>query len=119
MQFLLFLAVAFLVVFGVYAKKSTLTKKAKIALLIALAHIIGFAWWYESYSAQESEQNRAMISAFKQGKTLYCADKEISAATFVFVSGTLSFIPNDKNKNDKGIVIDMATCKLEKVKVTP
>jgi hypothetical protein len=103
-----------LIVFGLYAKKSTLPKKAKIALLVTLVLIIGFAWWYESYNAKESEQNRAMISAFKQGKTLYCEGREISSATFVFVSGTLSFIPNDKNKNDKGVVIDMATCTIER-----
>ena len=109
-----FFGSGFLIVFGLYAKKSTLPKKAKIALLVTLVLIIGFAWWYESYNAKESEQNRAMISAFKQGKTLYCEGREISSATFVFVSGTLSFIPNDKNKNDKGVVIDMATCTIER-----
>ena len=43
MQFILFLAVAFLIVFGLYAKKSTLPKKAKITLLITLVLIIDFA----------------------------------------------------------------------------
>lgn len=114
MQLLLVLAVVFLVVFGIYAKKSTFSKKAKVGLVLALVIFILFAWMYEANTAHQSEQNRLMISAFKQGKTLYCTDKEISSATFVFVSGTLSFIPNDKNKNDKGIVIDMSTCKLER-----
>lgn len=114
MQLLLFLAVAFLVVFGIYAKKSALSKKAKGGLLVALALLLTFAWWYEAHTSEATENNRLLISAFKQGKTLYCDGREISSATFVFVSGTLSFIANDKNQNDKGVVIDMATCKLER-----
>lgn len=113
MQLLLFLAVGFLFVFLIYAKKSTFPKKAKVALVVVLACIIGIAWWYEAHAETNSEHNRLLISAFKQGKTLYCGDKEINASTFVFVSGTLSFIANDKNQNDKGVVLDMATCKLE------
>jgi len=119
MLLLLFLAVVFLVVFGIYAKKSTLSKKAKVGLFIALAFLIGLAWQYESQNRQNSEDNRLIINAFKQGKTLYCDGREISSATFVFVSGTLSFIANNKNPNDKGIVIDIDTCKLEQTKVTP
>ena len=119
MQFLLFLAVVLLVVSVIYAKKSTFSKKAKAGLFSFLVVLIGIAWWYEANNRENSEANRMMISAFKQGKTLYCDGREISLETFVFVSGTLSFIANDKNPNDKGIVIDMATCKLEKEKVTP
>ena len=119
MQFLLFLAVVLLVVSVIYAKKSTFSKKAKIGFFIFLIILIGVAWWFEANNRENSEANRLMISAFKQGKTLYCNGREISSHTFVFVSGTLSFIANDTNPNDKGIVIDMATCKLEKEKVTP
>lgn len=114
MQFLLFLAVVVLVITGFYAKKSSISSKAKVGIFIFLALLIALGWQYEAKTRHESEENRAMISAFKQGKTLYCDEREISSATFVFVSGTLSFIANDKNQNDKGIVIDMATCKLEK-----
>lgn len=114
MQFLLFLAVAFLIVFGIVAKKSALSQKAKGGLLVILALLLTFAWWYEAQTSEQTEHNRLLISAFKQGKTLYCDGREISSSTFVFVSGTLSFIPNDKNKNDKGVVIDMVTCKLER-----
>ncbi|WP_263831957.1 hypothetical protein [Sulfurospirillum oryzae] len=113
MQLLLLLAVAFLIVFVMYAKKNALSKKAKVGILAALALLIAFAWLYEAKSTQNSEQNRLLINAFKQGKTLDCEGKEISSATFVFVSGTLSFIPNDKNQNDKGVVIDILTCKMK------
>lgn len=114
MQFLLFLVLVLLLVSVFYAKKSTLPKKAKGSLFIVLALLVGLAWWYEAENRQNSEESRLLISAFKQGKTIYCSGKEISSAMFVFVNGTLSFIPNDKNKNDKGVVIDIATCTLER-----
>jgi len=116
MQFLLFLAVVLIIVSVFYAKKSTFSQKAKVGFFIFLLLLIGIAWWYEAHNRENSEANRLMISAFKQGKTLYCDGREISSATFVFVNGTLSFIANDQNHNDKGIVIDLVTCKLEKVK---
>jgi|APHig6443717497_1056834.scaffolds.fasta_scaffold55580_2 membrane protein implicated in regulation of membrane protease activity len=119
MQLLLFLALVFLIASVIAAKKSTFSRKAKGGLFIVLALLLILAWWYEARSRQNSEENRLMINAFKQGKSLYCDGREISSDSFVFVNGTLSFIANDKNQNDRGIVIDIATCKLEKTKVTP
>ena len=119
MQLLLFLALIFLFASVIAAKKSTFSKKEKGGLFLLFAIIIALAWWYEVETRHESEENRLMISAFKQGKTLYCDGREISSDAFVFVSGTLSFIANDKNQNDRGVVIDMATCKMEKGKVNP
>jgi len=116
MQLLLFLAFVFLIASVIAAKKSTFSKKAKGGLFAVIALLIALAWWYEVQNRHDSEENRLMISAFKQGKSLYCDGREISSDTFVFVSGTLSFIANDKNQNDRGVVIDMATCKLEKGK---
>lgn len=86
---------------------------------MVLAFLLALAWWYEAQSRQSSEENRLMISAFKQGKSLYCDGREISLDTFVFVNGTLSFIANNNNQNDRGVVIDLETCKLEKAKVNP
>ena len=114
MQFLLFIVVVMIFSLFWYAKKSAMSKRKKWTLFILLAVLIKVGVIYEWHLSQKSAQNRAMISAFKQGKTLYCEGREISSATFVFVSGTLSFIPNDKNKNDKGVVIDMATCTIER-----
>ncbi|QIR76544.1 hypothetical protein FA592_10045 [Sulfurospirillum diekertiae] len=119
MQLLLFLALVFLIASVIAAKKSTFSKKAKGGLFMVLAFLLALAWWYEAQSRQSSEENRLMISAFKQGKSLYCDGREISLDTFVFVNGTLSFIANNNNQNDRGVVIDLETCKLEKAKVNP
>lgn len=113
MPLLIFLALVILIGFIWYAKKETLSKKAKRGLLLLIVLLMGSAWWYEYSAYQKSEHNRLMLSAFKQGKTLQCGDVEVSYREFVFVSGTLSFIPNDQNQRNKGVVIDMARCKIE------
>ena len=113
MPLLIFLALVILVGFIWYAKKETLSKKAKLGLLLLIALLIGSAWWYELSVSKKSEHNRTMLSAFKQGKTLQCGDIKVTYREFVFVSGTLSFIANDQNQHYKGVVIDMARCKIE------
>lgn len=114
MQFLVFLTVVALVSALFFAKKETLPKKTKIIIFIMIAHAIGFAWLYEFNSTKSSEHNRAVLNAFKQGKSIYCDGIEISMKDFIFVSGTLSFIAHDKNQHQKGLVIDIATCKTTK-----
>lgn len=48
MQFLLFLALVFLIASVIAAKKSTFSKKAKGGLFIVLALLLALAWWYEA-----------------------------------------------------------------------
>ena len=105
--------VTFLAIFGVvfYAKSEALSKKIKIILSVFIGLLIGLGWLYELNSSQKSQNNREVLSAFKQGKIITCND--VSNKEFIYVSGTLSFIPNDTNQNHKGLVIDIVTCKLK------
>lgn len=114
MQWLIFFTALGLVVALIFAKKETLSKKAKIAIILLVGHAIMFAWLYELNSSNVSENNRAVLNAFKQGKVVYCGEIEVTSDNFIFVSGTLSFIPSNKNTNQKGVVIDIATCKTTK-----
>lgn len=114
MQFLIFLVFAMLVGSVLFAKKDTLSTRLKVIFLIIVGLLIGLAWLYEDTISAESQEYRVVLNAFKQGKTLYCDDVEVSAKKFVFISGTQSFIASDKNKEHKGVVIDIATCKTEK-----
>lgn len=113
LQFLIFVTV--LAIFGAifYAKSEALPRKAKWILFLIVGHVIGFGWLYELSSAHQSEQNREILSAFKQGKMLTCKEIEVNNKTFIYVSGTLSFIPKDNNENHKGLVLDIVTCKLK------
>ncbi|MDD3343220.1 MAG: hypothetical protein PHR87_06555 [Sulfurospirillaceae bacterium] len=114
MQIVIFLLVVIVISSVFVAKKDELSTRSKIILLAIMMLVVFFAWLYESAVSKESQEDRMMLNAFKQGKTLYCNDVEVTAKKFVFISGTLSFIANDKNKDNKGLVIDIATCKIEK-----
>ena len=112
-QFLIL--ITFLAIFGTVfnAKSETLSKKSKIILFVSVGILIAFGWLYELNSSQKSQNNREVLSAFKQGKIITCNDIDVSNKEFIYVSGTLSFMPNDTNQNHKGLVIDIVTCKLK------
>lgn len=114
MQFLIFITLVAILSIGFFAKKTTLSKKAKMIIILLVGHAIMFAWLYELNNQRVSENNRVVLNAFKQGKTIYCDGLELTSKDFIFVSGTLSFIANDKNQNQKGLVIDISTCKMDK-----
>ncbi|AFL67857.1 hypothetical protein [Sulfurospirillum barnesii] len=113
MQFLLFIGIALFLSALWYANNEALSKRNKQILLVLIVLTIGSGGVYEWQNDKKSAHNREMANAFKQGKTLLCKDKEISNESFIFVSGTQSFIPNETNTNDKGVVIDIVTCKLK------
>ena len=114
MQFLIFITLVAILSIGFFAKKTTLSKKAKMIIILLVGHAIMFAWLYELNNQRVSENNRVVLNAFKQGKTIYCDGIELTSKDFIFVSGTLSFIANDKNQDQKGVVIDISTCKMDK-----
>ena len=114
MQFLIFITLVAILSIGFFAKKTTLSKKVKMIIILLVGHAIMFAWLYELNNQRVSENNRVVLNAFKQGKTIYCDGIELTSKDFIFVSGTLSFIANDKNQNQKGLVIDISTCKMDK-----
>lgn len=112
-QFLAFATIVALLGAFFYAKSEALSKKSKIIVVLIVAHIIGFGWLYEFRTSHQSQYNRDILSAFKQGKSLTCKEIEVNNKQFIYVSGTLSFMPNETNTEHKGLVIDIATCKLK------
>ncbi len=112
-QFLIFITIVVLLGSIFYANSETLSRKSKIVIFLVLGHLIGFGWLYELNNSNEREHNREVLSAFKQGKTLTCKEVEVNNTRFIYVSGTLSFIPNDANNEQKGLVIDSATCNIK------
>jgi len=113
MQFLLFLAVIVFFISLWYTKRESLSTQTKLVMVSIVIVLIGFVAWYAIDQSQTDEYNRTIINAFKQGKTLDCDGVEVNSTSFVFVNGTLSFIPSDSNKKDQGIVIDIFTCKTD------
>ncbi len=112
-QFLALITIVAILGAFFYAKSESLSRKSKIIVFLLLGHLIGFGWLYEFNTSNQSKHNREILSAFKQGKSLTCKDVEVDNKHFIYVSGTLSFIPNDANEENKGLVIDSVTCKLK------
>lgn len=112
-QFLIFLTIVAILVVIFYAKSESLSRKSKIVALLIIGHAIGFGWLYELNNANQSENNREVLTAFKQGKVLTCKEIEVNNKEFIYISGTLSFMPNETNQKHKGLVIDIATCNVK------
>lgn len=110
MQLLIFIAIVLILLSLFFAKNESFSVKGKIAFAVSMLVLIALGWVYQSNVSTQTEQNREVLSAFKQGKTLMCGEIEVSKKMFIYVSGTLSFVPNDKNVAHRGIVIDIETC---------
>lgn len=112
-QGLIFITVVAILGAIFYANSEALSRKSKIIVFLVIGHLIGFGWLYELNNANQREHNREVLSAFKQGKSLICNAIEVNHKQFIYVSGTLSFMPNETNQEHKGLVIDIATCTLK------
>lgn len=110
MQLLIFIAIVLVLLSVFYAKSESMSLKLKISMVLIIVLIIGLGFIYQSSASSQAQQNRDVLSAFKQGRAVQCGDIEVNTKTFIYVSGTLSFVPNDKNMEHKGLVIDIVTC---------
>lgn len=108
------LLIVMILLFGVIlVQQERLTRTHKIVLSLCAAALIASMMFYEGYQSDKNKNDRLIIMAFKQGKTLLCNNVAVDAKRFIFVSGTLNFMPKDTNEKDRGIVIDISTCKIQ------
>ncbi|MDR0666668.1 MAG: hypothetical protein LBF71_04565 [Campylobacteraceae bacterium] len=84
-----------ILLFTLYLKNGrfTLAKRITIGILILL--LIGTVAFYEISYAKRSGQNREILDAFNQNKTLICEGHEVTSADFTFVGGTKVFMRKD------------------------
>jgi hypothetical protein len=113
MQFELLLIALILFLGVIIIKQERLTRTLKLILGAGLIILVVSMILYEVAQSKKNENDRLIVNAFKQGKTLQCNGFEVDSNRFIFVSGTLNFIPNDANKKDRGVVIDISTCKIK------
>ena len=110
-RLILFILVVVIFVILFSSKTKTLSKKAKIGLVSVLGLLLVFGYIHEVQTYQQNQKNQETISAFQQGKTLLCEEGiEISQKDFIYISGTLSFVPNNANTKNKGLVLDLSGC---------
>ncbi len=110
----LILFILVVVIFAILfsSKSKTLPKKSKIALVVTLGALLVFGYLHEIKSTQQDKKDQELLSAFKQGKVLLCNGISVSKETFMYVSGTLSFIPQATNVQNKGAVLQLHTCSI-------
>ncbi|MDD3463056.1 MAG: hypothetical protein PHW07_05375 [Sulfurospirillaceae bacterium] len=113
MQIILFLLVTVLIVFIFSLDSETLSKKAKIFLLLGIGIVVLAGWFYEASLLDTQERKRAIVSAFEQGKTITCKDINVTSKEFLFSSGTSVFVPLGHVTHFKGVVIDVLDCKID------
>ncbi len=110
MQIILFLVFILVIVLVVAAKNDSLSKGTKIYIGVSAIIILGMMYFYESSKTKSGQFNRQIVNAFKQGKTLTCKEYKVNNENFIYVSGTSTFMPKDKNNELQGAIIEVSTC---------
>jgi len=64
---------------------------------------------FNEYQNQESERIRAIATAFNQGKSIQCNDKNVSNASYTLSVGTYTFIGKE-NTPHAGEMISASDC---------
>ena len=111
MQIILFLLLILAILLIFVSKKDSLTTSLKIYIILSLLLIFFAGWIYTFYNQRTARSEREIINAYEQGKTVICGDYKVNSNSFIFVSGTLSFVAKENRKDLKGVVVDISTCK--------
>jgi hypothetical protein len=114
-QIVLFIILVLLVVVILVSKKDTMGKNTKISLFIAVAILSLIIYFYESFQENSALQNREIVNAFRQGKTLTCKEYDsVNKKDFIYVSGTQTFIPKSGIETLEGVIVRVSTCSVKK-----
>jgi len=111
MQIILFLLLIVAILLIFVSKKESLTNSIKIYIILSFLLIFFAGWIYTFYNQKTAQNEREIINAYEQGKTIICRDYKVNNNNFIFISGTLSFIAKENIKDLKGVVVDISTCK--------
>ena len=112
MQIVLFLIFVLLILLVVVSKKNAFSKTTKIYMTVVIAVLTIAIYFYESSQEKNEQHNRAMLNAFRQGKTLTCKEYRVDQEKFIYVSGTQSFVAKASEKSLEGVVVAVSTCKV-------
>ena len=112
MQIVLFLIFVLLILLVVVSKKNAFSKTTKIYMTVVIAVLTIAIYFYESNQEKNEQHNRAMLNAFRQGKTLTCKEYKVDQEKFIYVSGTQSFVAKASEKSLEGVVVPVSTCKV-------
>ena len=111
MQIVLFLIFILLVLLAIVSKKNSFSKNIKISMTIVIAVFTVAIYFYESSLKDSTEYNREIVNAFRQGKNLTCKEYKVNKDSFLYVSGTQTFVPKSSETTLEGVIVKVSTCK--------
>ena len=88
-----------------------LTQKQKILFAGSLSAFVLLAFLYNLYKTKEQEKMYAIITAYKQGKTIRRNGYDVNASNFSLSTGTYTFI-GKKNTPYYAVMISAYGCEL-------
>jgi len=109
-QILLFITVSFLIAVLIGIIKSNFSIRSKIIFFLLFFSLIIAAFFYEAKLSEKQERNRAIITAFNQGKSVYCENREVNSSYFILNFATLSFLGKEEYKEVRGVVYPVEKC---------
>jgi len=87
-----------------------LKKKEKITISLIIFSIILGAILFNSYSSKQRDIMLAVVTAYKQGKTVECGGVKVNSNLYDLSTGTYTFIGKKETPN-YGQMISASSCK--------
>jgi hypothetical protein len=112
MQIILGIIFLFLLIF-IIAKIDILTPRAKTVVFTLLMMLLATAIVYESMLSKTEQNNRDLINAFNQGKTLICKSEQVNQKDYNLERGTMSFMPKPEINEISGALYSIEDCAIK------
>ncbi|MCH9813368.1 MAG: hypothetical protein K0U47_05425 [Epsilonproteobacteria bacterium] len=113
MQIILGIIFLIIVVAFLLSKTDIMTPRTKTILFTVVMTIVSAAILYEFMFSKKEQNNRVLINAFKQGKTLQCKEVDVNQSNYLLETGTLSFMAKNTNKEIIGTIYAIEDCILK------
>ena len=108
------LGLIFIIILAILLSQSKLLTSRGQTVVFALAMmILASAILYEFMFSKTEQQNRDLINAFTQGKSIICKEATVTQENYILERGTLSFMAKSDNKKITGIIYSIEDCSIK------
>ncbi len=108
------LGLIFIVILAILLSQSQLlTARGKTVVFTLFMMVIASAILYEFMFSKTEQQNRTLINAFNQGKTIICKETIVTQENYNLERGTLSFMAKATKKNITGTIYSIEDCSIK------
>ncbi len=108
------LGIIFVVILAILLSQSQLlSARGKTIVFTIFMMILAAAILYEFTFSKIEQQNRTLINAFNQNKTLICNDAVVTQESYNLERGTHSFMAKPEKKELIGTIYSIEDCKIK------